>query len=370
MPRDYDSYLMGSLCQSESDGEPVTAVTDRTPARRPSLGEALPKIPLRLEGCGVSVTLKAGPHVRLHKLLDKWKSCFPDPVSAPMAWPVVLTVTGEEIRVASIQDSISRAIGPDRLAKLADDDGTIMVKIGVASADESPEQPAEDFDVAPPEPAAPQKEVPKEPEGPIEEKRPEQDKKPDIRPKVVSPEKQDGPVPKAVSRTLKVVVESKFSRKKCKLNVSSNCVVSRLIRKWVEAAGVTVDPEKFLLTIESSKVLNAELTIQEALAKLGMDELDSEGRVNLTALLASELKSLNSPTPKRKKQKQAEEEILDVPTSMSMKDQEAELEFWSQIKAAKSEGLDPTMLGDPQDEEEWQDDDEALAIALSLSELT
>lgn len=365
MPRNYDTYLLGSLCQSESDGEPVTAVTDCTPARRPSLGEALPKIPLRLQGCGVSVSLKAGPHVRLHKLLDKWKSCFPDPISAPMAWPVVLAIGEEEVRVTSIQDSISRAIGPDRLSKLADDDGLIVVTIGMSN------KPHDETDVAPPQPEGeseqsclspdkiqtfdnPQKAEVSVTPGTIVEPPIAVAKKPiTLTPfnpapnNPVSITKKDTPKtvfksesnkgPPEHSLTIKVVVESDLSsQKKCKLNVSSNCVVSRLIRKWAEAAKVTVDPSTVVFCIDGHVALSREVSLHEALALHGR-AVDSETRLTLQAV---------QPRSKRKDM-----------TPLAARDQEAELEFWSQTKALK---LEVQRKGG------WQEDDEALQFALSL----
>jgi hypothetical protein len=365
MPRGYDSYLMDSLCQSESEGEPVTAVTDATPARRPSLGEALPKILIRLEGCGITITLKAGPHVRLHKLLDKWKSCFPDPLSAPMAWPVSVFVGDEEIRVSSIQDSISRIIGPDRISRLSEDVDVVMISVGKP----------EGTDVAPPQP----EELTSDPFVP-ENSKSEEDKLSMTGNRssaatgsenVVQEEEKPKSCPSdRTAYTVRMLIDSKFAKKKCKMNVSSNCIVSRLIRKWTEAANVSIDPTKFVLFHEAGRSLDLSLSLHEALLQVGLVASEIEGRVNLEALLESEARpTKNSPEGRKRRKKEPEEEpILESP-KLSFREQEAQLEFWSQMKSARSEGLEPHVFEEDQDQaSEWEDDDMALAIALSLSE--
>ena len=366
MPRGYDSYLMAELCQSESDGEPVTSVSEVTPARRPSLGQALPKIPVKIEGWGVSITLKAGPHVRWHKLLDKWKSCFPDPLSAPMAWPVIVNVGEEEVRVSSIQESISRTIGPERLERLGDDIAFVFVSVGrpekMDSDDVSPpvhehEQNAGSEESADPTPGTLESVD-------LQDLEIHTTEFPSV--KVRSPEEP--------SRSIKVVIESQYSKKKAKLNVSSNCLISRLIRKWTEASGIRIDPDKFGLVLNGETVLCLDKTLGECLP-CG----DSE-RVNLEAKLTQELKGNSPPktarkrmerspkSPQTRKSRKKESAEPTPPTTVNNRSQQAEFEFWSQ---AKSQGLSTELVmpTSPNGEEEWADDEEALAIALSLSEL-
>jgi hypothetical protein len=358
---------MGALCQSESDGEPVTAVSDFTPARRPSLGQALPKIPVKIEGCGVSITLKAGPHVRWHKLLDKWKSCFPDPLSAPMAWPCIAKVGGEEIRISSIQESISRTIGPERLISLDSEESIVHVMVGTTTAS----SPTEEVDVAPPNSVEEMSSGPPKAGEEVDMDPPKRVEETTLDPPKAEEGKLDEPFKEEitritdkqeeVSRSIKVVIESKYAKKKTKLNVSSNCQISRLIRKWTEASGVRIDPDKFILVFEGHIHLDREKSLLESLKS--HLERGEETRVTLEALLEQEAVKRSSQTPSSSTQKKRRPE-----KSESESLQEAELEFWSQMKAAKSEGLGD-LIRPEEGDNEWEDDDEALAIALSLSEV-
>ena len=348
MPRGYDSYLMGSLCQSESDGEPVRNVTESTPARRPSLSDALPRIPIKLEGCGVSITLKAGPHVRWTKVLAKWSACFPSQASAPLAWPVVATVGETRIPISSIQESISRSIGPELLAAVSDDDPAIIVTVGQADREDVVE------DVVPPQATATEAEpVVSEPG-----------------PSTVEPVPQDAveEVVDKKSRSVKIVIESKLVGKRIKLNVSSGCAVERLIRKWLEASKSTINAELVDL-VYNEEVLERTKSLHDVLP----EDTPVDQRVELRADLNVEA------SPKRKRSKR--DSLPTPPTAVPAatrstsstteddwrrKEQEGELLYWQQRREAEKEGLRDFV---DDESEEWVDDDEALAIALSLSEL-
>jgi hypothetical protein len=345
MPRGYDSYLMSSLCQSESEGEPVTNVSEATPVRRPSLGDALPKIPIRLEGYGVSVSLRAGPHVRWHKVLEKWKACFSDSLNAPMAWPIVASIGGELVKICSIQESISRSVGPERLARVAEEDPAILLFIGSQSS--SSTEPIDEADVCPPLQ-----------DGDAAQATATADDAPELKDAEPVEEVPSGP-PESFS--IKIVIESEISNKKLKLNVSSNCTVARLLSKWTDAAQIKIDPSKFYLATLEDEDLDPSKTLREA---LGSRAHADGGRVHLVASL--------SPKSSPKKRKKIKREAPTPPTAVpaeerpeSVQGQQAQLEYWSQAKAA---GLSVDILKES-DEEEWEEDEEALAIALSLSEI-
>jgi hypothetical protein len=246
-----------------------------------------------------------------------------------MAWPVVIQFNGEDIPITSIQESISRSVGPERLVSIADEDAALVVKIGKGA---SPADPIED--VLPPEP--------------IHQEEPPMEDIEESPPLAVPKESPSFPV--------KVLIESEIGQKKLKLNVSSNCQVSRLIRKWTEAAKIKIDPAMFELIHADGKVLDSACQLGEALRIAADSHPD---RVGLVGRLITAHQS-----PAKKSKKARKEEVITPPTaapSCSLKEQEAELEYWTQIRAA---GIPSDSL-----EDEWEDDDEALAIALSLSEL-
>ena len=322
MPRGYDEYLLDSLCQPNSGDEHEVVVNEATPARRPSLAESLPRIPIRIEGCGICITLKAGPHVRWTKLLSKWSSCFADSGTAPMAWPVTVRLGGsdESIPLTSIQESISKSIGPDNLTRVSEEDPALVVTVG--------QQKVEEEDVIGPPPS----ECILPPPPPV---------------KQAEAEKPD---------QIKVMITSSFGqegkKRKLKLNVSSNCLVSRLIRKWIEAlkSEDKIEPDTIELCLGNGVALDRSKVLSEALS----GDVSEDGRYQVEAKL--QVKKTMSSSPKRRRDATS---------------QEVELMYWKQMKTAEAEGIGAELLAEEEKSSgSFVDDEEALAIALSLSEET
>ena len=330
MPRGYDEYLLDSLCQPGSEDDSPRIMKETTPVRRPSLAESLPRIPIRIEGGGVIITLKAGPHVRWTKLLSKWSECFSVSGTAPMAWPVSVRLGGsdEVISVTSIQESISRSIGPEHLSRVSEEDPALIVTVG--QQQQTGVRVVED--VVPPETLV-------LPMAPLEQ--------------VAVPKKEEGGVQAAKgSEQIRVVIKSVLTSKKLKLNVSGNCLVSRLIRKWTEALkSERIDPAAVELFFQGELVDSAKV-LTEVLVK----ELKESERYDLEAVPKNScVTSSTTPVTKRKKQRR----------DPMGREQEAEFEFWKQLRLAQAQGLDSFI---EEGEEEYVEDEEALAVALSLSE--
>lgn len=331
MPRGYDEYLYESLCQPESGDEAPVNVYDSTPSRRPSISEALPRIPIRIEGGGVTINLKAGPHVRWTKLLSKWSACFVESGGSPMAWPVNVRLGGSDktFSLTSIQESISKSVGPEDLFRVSDHDPALFVSIGQVSKAE--------LDVEPPLAQS-------ETRNTLEEE------------SVLESEKTE--VQK--SDQIRVLVTSSLVSRKLKLNVSGKCLVSRLIRKWLEALKSDMDPRSIELFYNGS-LLDPEKALWDA---IGAQQEGDGVRYEITAVPKME------ESPKRKKTKHRNEETppTAAPTNTNEceKEQQLELEYWKQLKFAEAEGLGSFL--DNEIDSNYIDDEEALAMALSLSE--
>lgn len=345
MPQGYDKYLLGSLCQSDSDENAGLPPREVRPARRPSLSDAMPRIMVQVQGCGVSMSVRVGPHVRWTKILAKWSSAFPDPSVAPMAWPVIVEIEGtSRIPITSIQESISRTLGPELLVEVSDREPAFIVTIGQLDRVD----PVEEADVTPP--IAPTIDDPVVEAEPFTEPLPE------------TLEETTEPTETVSNGTIRVKVEAPFVTKALKLNVSSGCLVSRLVRKWIQALKSNINPEVIVFHYNGSP-LDGNKKLSEVLPSR-VDE-----RVIFQAHVAG---SEASPQKKQKKLKRQErtppttapkKPRSDEQSSSSevVSDQVEQLLYWQHIK-------DAGIAGASEGSDEIEDDDLALAIALSLSE--
>ena len=344
--------MLGSLCESESDGEPVTNVTESTPARRPSLTEALPRISMLVEGCGQSVSLKAGPHVRWAKILTRWSSRFPDSATAPMAWPLVATVGSERIAIKSIQESISRSLGPDLLRSISDKDPAVVLTVGQVDRHDPVE------DVAPPFPdiSAVKPEPEPEPVADVVEQEP------------VRIEKQ--------RRSVKVLILSKLGAKRTKLNVSSDCLVGRLIQKWLECSRSTINADLVDLFYAGSLMDPAKALHDVLPSRLSPDErVELKAKLNIESTpkpKKNRTESVPTPPTAAPKTPPAPGRLVTQATASTSSDlraveQEKQLLYWAQKRNAESADL--TQFIDSESDD-YEDDEVALAMALSLSEVS
>ena len=354
---------MSSLCQSESDDNAIPTIAESTPARRPSLSESLPRIPLKVQGCGVTITVKVGPHVRWTKILARWTAAFPDKSAAPMAWPVVLEIEdGTRIPISSIQESISRSIGPDILSAISETDSALVVTVGQTDRVDDPIE--EDVDVPPPVTSHPV--IADAPSAVTTPVLPEE---PTASPPPAMPE---------FPKVLKIKIESILVTKSLKLNVSSGCAVGRLVRKWIEALRSTINPEIIDLRLADGNLLDRE----EKLSSVIPFDQVVDGKVTLNAVVRGD----TSPPKKQRTKKSLERGSRTPPTTAAKKVREShdeenpsstsqmeELLYWQQMKSVRDsaevdEGVRRLVLADDANEHELEDDDLALALALSLSE--
>jgi hypothetical protein len=257
-----------------------------------------------------------------------------------MAWPVSVRLGGsdEVISVTSIQESISRSIGPEHLSRVSEEDPALIVTVG--QQQQTGVRVVED--VVPPETLV-------LPMAPLEQ--------------VTDPKKEEGQVQTAKgSEQIRVVIKSVLTSKKLKLNVSGNCLVSRLIRKWTEALkSERIDPAAVDLFFRGELVDSAKV-----LTEVLVGELKESERYDLEAVPKnSSVTSSTTPVTKRKKQRRETPPTAAPVESEVGREQEAELEFWKQLRLAQAQGLDSFI---DEGEEEFVEDEEALAVALSLSE--
>lgn len=345
MPKGYDRYLLGSLCQSDSDENAGLPPREMTPARRPSLTDAMPRIMVQVQGCGVSMSVRVGPHVRWTKILAKWASAFPDPSVSPMAWPVTVETGGtSHIPITSIQESISRTLGPELLVEVSDREPAFIVTVGQLNR----VNPVEEADVTPSIASA------------IDD--PVVEAGPDIEPLPETFEEIAGQTEKATNGTIRVKVEASFVTNALKLNVSSGCLVSRLVRKWIQALKSNINPEVIVFHY-NGRPLDGNKKLSEVLPSC-VDE-----RVIFQAHVAGSEASPQKEPKKPKRQERTPPTTApkrprsDEQSSSSevVSEQVEQLLFWQHIK-------DAGIAGTSEISDENEDDDLALAIALSLSE--
>jgi hypothetical protein len=356
MPRGYDDYLMGSLCQSPSDDEIQGNISSHV-TRRSSIGSSLPKIPIRVEGSGVVVNMKVGPHVRWTKILAKWTSSFPSLDSAPLAWPVRIDIEGvESLMIASIQESISRSIGPELLEQVSERNPALIVRVGKFDRTDPIEDVTQPADVLVQDGLA---ECQSEPSPLVESKSDSPTEKRDQEPDPI----EDVPMETTASgsRVMRIKVESKLVTKPLKLNVSSNCTVSRLIRKWSQALKSTINSDIIDLMLPNGRVLDLEMTLSQALP--GIDP----GRIVLEAIVRGSLEEDSPPKTKRKRSRKQERTppttaAKSISSAPDLDSQQEELLFWQQVRKTGDDGLAQVAASD------FEDDELAIAIALSLSE--
>jgi hypothetical protein len=140
-------------------------------------------------------------------------------------------------------------------------------------------------------------------------------------------------------------------KRKLKLNVSSNCLVSRLIRKWIEAlkSEVQIEPNAIDLFRRNGVAMDRSKILSEALSGEVCEEerYHVEAKVRVNETIAS---------PKRRRESTS---------------QEVEVMYWKQMQTAEAEGIAADLLAEEEEScGSFVDDEEALAIALSLSEET
>jgi len=348
MPRDYDSYLYESLCQSgDEHAKPKQDESNVDVARRKSLTDGLPQLPILVEGSGISIKMKVRPHVRWTKVLAKWTGSFEDPNSAPMAWPVSVSLPDQNVtvQIKSIQESISRTLGPELIQVVADKDPALIVSVGVHVVEEN-EDVTQPVDTVADVPA------------PLDDPPLLETVENDMQLKDIpaAAVQQSTPSP----TTYKLRIENQTS-KIIKLSVSAGCLISRLTRKYIEALKQTSPDSmgtRLAIKGHSGEFLDSEKTVGELFGSLQMDNLVLE------AITGS---PKENPTPKtsRKnsietsKKRRRNQELGDVA------EQAEALAYWEQVNSVRK-ATRRSSSGNDEDEAE-DDDDLALAIGLSLS---
>ncbi len=336
MPVGYDSYLYGSLCQSDEDNPSSLAFPSSSSQRRRTLGDSLPQIHLVIEGHGRSVVLRVKPHVRWMKVLSRWTSTFENPNEAPMAWPVVITVPSTDSSLApdklvlrSIQESISRTVGPELLARLVGREPGLILHVGqpVVSLEEEP-------DVTPPDCLMSDTAVVIHTVRP-----PTEDNFPE--PVLAAPDPpliSTSSVP--LKQRFKLLIQSDRHPKGVKMAVSGDCTVERLIRKFGEATSTKLSDGINMQLLLDNTILQKNLRLQEC--------LPSEFLVERGTLI---LDTEHAASPATVKKRKSCTPLADFNAA-----QFDEMEYWSSAKKNKKTP------------ETYEDDELALAIALSLSE--
>ena len=335
MPRNYDEYLYGSLCQSEDESNPVPQKSHPN-VRRKSLSEGLAPISIVVEGNGVLVKMRVKPHVRWTKVLSKWSANFEG--EAPMAWPVFIHIPDQfsSIPCKSIQESISRTLGPELLETVSDKDPAFTVKVGGESP--PPEEPTS-CDVEPPV-------IPEIPA--IQTETNEDIQEPQVPANSTSATLAvpDTSVPPNTKTTYKIRIESEVFKKTIKMSVSGGCTISRLIRKYLEA-------------LKQQDLINPEIVhlsyLDKPIESLGLPvaEIFDDTCVLLTAFIGSQ-----KSTPKRRRSSEKQTSQDEQMESESISEQAQEIAYWEQVRSVRKGVADQVDI----DEE-----DLALAIAMSLS---
>ena len=340
MPRNYDDYLYGSLCQSEDDSNPIPQKSQPN-VRRKSLSEGLAPISIVVEGNGVTVKMRVKPHVRWTKVLSKWSGNFEG--EAPLAWPVFIHIPDQvsSIPCKSIQESISRTLGPELLETVSEKDPAFIVKVGGVSEQVN-------IDVEPPvisdipSISTDMKEV-------IEEPNVDAPAHTASISAPIPPAPPDSPAPLNTKRTYKIRIESEVFKKTIKMSVSGGCTVSRLIRKYLEA-------------LKQQDIINPEIVHLLYLGKcietldISIGEIFDDSTIVLTASIGTQ-----KSTPKRRRKSSEKSTTIstqdETMESESISEQAQEISYWEQVKSVRKSG--------PNDEVD--DEELALAIAMSLS---
>jgi hypothetical protein len=338
MPRNYDDYLYDSLCHSEDDVRGPPHTDSSIPVRRNSISEGLAPIPIVVEGSGIVVKMRVKPHVRWTKILAKWSAAFTgDP---PMAWPISIRIPSDSTSIPckSIQESISRTLGPELLGSVLDKDPALIIAVGGSLMERSEPH----TDVVPP--IFPILSTTEAQSVTIEE--PCKIETGIVDPTPVPTESTEKPDTK---RTYKIRIESVIFKKPIKMSVSGGCSVSRLIRKYLDALKQTdnINPDIVSLSYSGKMIEGLDLTMS------GMFGDSCEGIV-IEALVGKP-----NATPKRRRRQSSEGRSSSVKSRKIESEQANELAYWEQVRSVRK---------DPNREDEDDDDDDlALAIALSLS---
>lgn len=341
MPRNYDDYLYSSLCHSEDERTSPRASESNSRARRNSISEGLVPIPIVVEGCGVVVKMRVKPHVRWTKIISKWTAAFEK--EPPMAWPILIRIPSDEssFPCKSIQESISRTLGPELLEKVSDKDPALIVVIG-----EIPTVTREsESDVSPPVFL----DLPSVPEATVAH----QDPVPAPIDPLPVPDVADAVVD--VKRTYKIRIESEIFKKPVKMSVSGGCSVSRLIRKYLEALKQTdtINPDIVSVSYLGNPIEKLDDKLTDIFGDDGSDGIVMEAFVGKS-----------SGTPKRRRRQSSAEgaSTSSKARKIESEEQSHELAYWEQVRSVRKSGC----ISD-HDNEEDDDEDLALAIALSLS---
>jgi hypothetical protein len=269
------------------------------------------------------------------KILNKWSSTFEKQSEAPMAWPVVINipagpdgVPGEVIHLKSIQESISRTIGPDLMAHVSGLDPSLIVHVGKDAIPES------DEDVSPPDlvPVDPTVNLPPEPTT------------------TAPPAPEQVPVSSFPEKSrIKFLIVTPTQPKGVKMAVSTECTMDRLIRKIIEATGMRETVFSMELQYEGKPLTPPDSKLGECLR----DVSSSSDRLTLQLLEKASRTpakprrvASTSPGSKKRRSNSDTDEISSA--------QKKEFEYWQSGKKSR--------------DEEYEDDDLAMAIALSLSE--
>jgi hypothetical protein len=351
MPRHYDDYLYSSLCGSGDERANTDSSNQVNVNRRKSISDGLAPIPIVVEGNGVSVKMRVKPHVRWTKVLAKWTAAFEG--DAPMAWPVLVRIPSRESSMAcnSIQESISRTLGPELLAEVSDNDPALIVLVGnkLGVTEDS------NYDVVPPV-------VPNLPvsvsDVPLKVVTQENGDPAPVPPEPVAPEPAVIlPTESDLKRTYKIRIESNVFKKPIKMSVSGGCTVSRLIRKYLEALKQSdvINPKTVRLSYEGKPLVD--LTMSQILQNITENVL-------MEAFVVNERSLETTPTPKRQRRKSSSDNKRSTSSKTSKLEDETEqqaqqLAYWEQVHSVRKN------IQASEDDEE--DEDLALALALSLS---
>lgn len=339
MPRNYDEYLYDSLCHTDEERDGQRPTGNNTRARRNSISEGLVPIPIVVEGSGVTVKMRVKPHVRWTKILSKWSAEFErDP---PMAWPIMIHVPSDDssFPCKSIQESISRTLGPELLERVLEKDPGLIVVVG----EQNRRDP--DLDVSPPVFPMPSSEA----QCVEDVKMPEPEPKSADLCAVSDPPKS---IPLDTKKTYKIRIESEVFKKPVKMSVSGGCSVSRLIRKYLEA-------------LKQTDTINPDIVSISYLGK-PMEKLDNR----LSDILGESTEGVVveafigkvSATPKRRRRQSSSEGRSNSSKSRKIEsEQSSELAYWEQVRSVRKD------TSTPNDDDDEDDEDLALAIALSLS---